>query len=51
MIKSIGDKLVRLRFERPDETRQAGLVSNIKSSLRKLYVHSLMNRQSASASR
>ncbi len=47
MVRTLGDDLVRLRFEKPDK-KTSGLISVIKRGLHKLYFYSMMHRYSAS---
>jgi len=47
LVRSVGEDLVRLRFQSMDNATNTTLLSTIKKGLNSLYVHSLMHRQSA----
>lgn len=47
LVRSIGDDLTKLRFTRMHENQSSALKSQIRKGLNKLYIHSLINRNSA----
>ena len=47
LIQSVGEDLVRLRFQQTDSTINAQLLDKINKGLSKLRIHSLLNRQRA----
>jgi len=47
LVRSTGQHLIQLRFQRPDSAANAKLTHNIKKSLNRLYAYSLMHRQTA----
>jgi len=47
LVGSIGEQLVKLRFQRTDSAANTTLVHTIKRGLNKLYIYSLMHRQTA----
>ena len=46
-VKTLGDKLVKLRFHRPERSANNSLSTSIKHGLNKLFLYSLMNRRTA----
>jgi len=48
LIRSVGEDLVTLRFQQPNEKTHANLNSSIRRGLHRLYLHSMMNRRAAS---
>jgi len=49
LVKLLGDDLIRLRFTALDEQKTSTLQRKIRQDLNKLYVHSLVNRNSVKA--
>jgi len=47
LIESVGEDLIKLRFQKTDNTARAKLTLNIKKGLNKLFIHSLLHRNTA----
>jgi len=51
LIRAVGKNLIQLRFEQTDSADNERLCSEIKKGLNKLYIHSLMHRQTEQQNR